>query len=689
MFCHICGNELPADAIFCNRCGRRVGMSATPPGIQSATQTTGGMSLPPDSAPPAYPEQHNLPTWPATSAPQTRPLWPTQPTTSPFLSNEPVNATPIPGAMIVPLPSASSPQLTPVPSQASMPSLNAMQRFLVRVFQPAMASNALFGVLLGGLIAAVVGALASWLLLVVAYAIGPHTVNYFGQSSQEGIDFALGIYPLHSPWRDSLQLFLVMHGVPFQEQTQSGAELYSYTFLAPLSGLLLFPALLLTFGGYLAACTDFQNRWQSSLLRGAAIAFPYTLLLLLMLTQVNGPVPPAQGASTSFTSTLSMSGGFVLIFGLLWGVLSGMLGASLKLAQGRWRTMLRHYFLLTRHPQVVGMLVGGLSAVGIGLALSLLVVFSFLAFSSYSVPLLSRLCYPGDWQYLLIWGLSQGPLHAANLYFFSFGAPITITNTFQGAYSCFYINNQHAVLTLRDTTLHFPSWLYAVLLLPVISLFYGGRASVAVSRVRGAGLAAVQGALIAIPFTVLMILLSLISTITATSTSSAISSGATFASSTQSAGAGAIDLILWALLSGAVLGALGGVYQVSNLRASVSNLLVRIGTAGSLPLRPLFRLLDRMTGQTRSFHRTHARSLFYGAFAMALLLVIAALIAGGSLIIFSQTISFQDNQRIRDILSVLLIALPGLLLLSSCVSALSTASIEENQQQGYVAVQPL
>jgi len=93
---------------------------------------------------------------------------------------------------------------------------------LVRVFQPAMASNALFGVLLGGLITAVVGALVSWLLLVVAYAIGPHAVNYFGQSSQEGIDFALGIYPLHSPWRDSLQLFLVMHGVPFQEQFQSG-----------------------------------------------------------------------------------------------------------------------------------------------------------------------------------------------------------------------------------------------------------------------------------------------------------------------------------------------------------------------------------------------------------------------------------------------------------------------------------
>lgn len=684
MFCHICGNELPADAVFCNRCGRRIGMTGGPPGMNV---TGGSQPFPPQSAPLASPEQQYLPTMPVSSPPQTRPLWSTQPTISPFLPGSPANVTPIPDSMIGF--SVSPSQQPQVPPQASLPPLNAMQRFLVRLFQPAMASNALFGVLLGSLIAAVLGALFSWLLLTVAHAVAPHAGSYFEQSSEGGIDLAFGIFPLYSPWRDSLQLFLVMHGVPFQTQYQGGTNLYEYTSVAALSGLLVVPALLLTFAGYIAACTDMQNRLQSCLLRGAAIAVPYTMLLLLMMTQVNGLIPPAPGTSPSGTETLSMNGGLVLIFGLLWGGLFGTLGASLKLAQGQWRNMIRRYFMLTPHPQVTGMIVGGLSAAGLGLSLSLLVVFSFLALSSYSVPLLlARLCYPGSWQYLLSWGLSQGPLHAADLYFFSFGVPITIINPSQQGFSCFYTTGTQTVLTLRDTTLHFPPWLYAVLLLPVISLFYGGRTSVAVSRVQGAGPAAIQGALIAVPFTVLMILLSLITTITNTSTSSTIGSNTGVTTYVQSAGASAIDIVLWALLAGAILGVLGGIYEVSSLRTSVSQLLTAIGSALSLPIRPVFLLLDELTGANRSSRRTRARSLLYGAFTVALLLTIIALIAGGSLITLSQTISFQENQRVRDILSMLLITLPGLLLLSSCVSALTEDGVEENHYQNRVMVQP-
>ena len=565
------------------------------------------------------------------------------------------------------------------------PPLNALQRFLVRVFQPAMASNALFGVLLGCILAAVFGALFSWLLLSVAHAIVPHAATYFSNNGEDGIDVALGIFPLHSPLRDSLQLFLVMHGVAQHTQFQSAAQSYSYNYssVAPLSGLLVIPALLLTLGGYIAACTDLQNRLQSSLLRGAAIAIPYTLLLFLMMTQVNGPVPPAAGSSSADTSVLSMDGVLLVVFGLLWGVLFGMLGASLKLARGQWRHMIREYLRFTRHPQIAGMIVGGLCAAGVGLALSLLFAFGFLAFSSYSSSvLLARLCYPGNWQYLLTWGVAQGPLHAANLYLFSFGTPITISNPTQQGYSCFYMNAPHTVLTIRDGSLHFQSWVYAVLLLPVISLFLGGRASVAVSRVRGVGPAAIQGALIAVPFTVLMMLLSLITTITYTSTNSSGSAAAT--SYVQSAGAGAIDVILWALLSGAVLGLLGGIYEESEIKLSVSKLFSTIGKALSFPVGPLYLLLDSLSGRPLSSPRTRARSLLYAAFVMALLLAIIALIVGGSLIAMSATLSFQNNQQARDIISVLLIVLPGLLLLSACVSALSADPMIDNQAQATV-----
>lgn len=336
--------------------------------------------------------------------------------------------------------------------------------------------------------------------------------------------------------------------------------------------------------------------------------------------------------------------------------------------------MIRQYLLHTRHPQVAGMIVGGLAAAGVGLGLALVFVSGFLAYSSYSTSILAtRLCFPGDWQYLLTWGLTQGPLHAANLYLFSFGSPITIINSGLQGNTCFYANSPHTVLSLQDSTLHFPPWVYVVLLLPAISLFLGGKASVAVSRVRGVGPAALQGALIAIPFTILMIMLSLISTITYNYTST--STNSTASNSLSSAGAGVADIILWALLSGAVFGLLGGIYEASSLKASGRKLLSSIGRALSLPARPLFLLFDKMSRQS-PWSRTRARSLLYGAFVVALLMVIVALIVGGSLMAMNQTVTFQDNLRARDVISMLLVILPGLLLLSACVSVLSAAPDE-------------
>src|SRR5205823_10199791 len=121
---------------------------------------------------------------------------------------------------------------------------------------------------------------------------------------------------------------------------------------------------------------------------------------------------------------------------------------------------------------------------------------------------------------------------------------------------CFYLNNTHTTLSLVDGTLHLPPWTYAFLALPVISLFLGGRVSAAIGRVRGIGPGAIQGALIALPFTVLMVLLSILSTITNTSSLNGSTASGPVNSYVQSAGAGAFELLLWALLSGAVLGAL-------------------------------------------------------------------------------------------------------------------------------------
>src|SRR5205085_861762 len=144
----------------------------------------------------------------------------------------------------------------------------------------------------------------------------------------------------------------------------------------------------------------------------------------------------------------------------------------------------------------------------------------------------------------------------------------------------------------------------------------------------------------------------------------------------QSAGAGAFGLLLWALLSGAVLGALGGMYQTSTVKAEVSRFL-------AFPLvllsKPGYSILDRLRGQTGISSRNQARTLLYSAFLCVLVLTIVAGIVGGSLIALNQIFTIDHNIHIRDSLSVILIALPGLLLICSCAAALCSDPVLEGQ----------
>lgn len=248
MFCLICGNRLPDDAMFCNACGRKVSNSS----VESQESIHGEPTATSLNSAPAYPpSEYYTPTIPARPSSFTMPPAPAQSTTP--LWSPTIAASPI-----------SSPVQWPTTPPVSLPPLNALQQFLVRIFQPAMASNALFGVALGSILAVIGGTFLSFLLVVVAHAIVPHGAMYFSNSSQDSIGVALGIYPLHSNWRDTLQLFLVMHGVAQHTTFLNTAQNYSYTnsSIAPLTGLLVIPAVLLTLGGYIAACTDLQIAYR-------------------------------------------------------------------------------------------------------------------------------------------------------------------------------------------------------------------------------------------------------------------------------------------------------------------------------------------------------------------------------------------------------------------------------------------
>lgn len=633
MFCAYCRHELPGDAVFCNRCGKQVQLSSAAvselatwsssehtPQVESNTTTVKDNTIFSEKMGPFLPLQETIQTPQTIQVPQT---------------------------------------------------LSTLQRFLVRVFQPALARNAIFGSIAGSIVAASASILTSWLILTIVHFIAAPTTQSaaFLPNNEVAIDNILGIVVSHAPLRDILQLFLVIHGVSIQTLYSTTSD----TITAPLHGFLIVPAVFLIIGGYIAASTDLHNQVQSSLVRGGAIALPYTLLLFILSRQVNGNIPTLANGPGAIPATLMVDTTSLLIFGLIWGVLFGLLGASLKVAHGQWRHLLRRYLTTHAHPRIAGMITGACYASALGLGLSFLTLCGFLAYTTFSIPLLAHnLCMTGDWQVLLAWGIAQGPLHAVNLFFFSFGAPITVHISQTGVGQCFYAALPRTALTLRDSNLHLAPWVYALLLIPAISLFMGGRISTALSRTQGSGAHALSGALIAVPFAIIMFFLTFISTITntitstlPTGTSSLFSTTAT-TPSVQSAGTGATDLLLWALLSGALFGALGGLYQGSVAKSWDKGILAFPTFIVEFLAMPVYLLLKLVSKQPISLLRTSTRSLLYSTFACAILLAIATTIVSSLLIANNQTITLQVNQHIRDSVSALLIVIPGVLLFSAC-----------------------
>src|ERR1700732_4114556 len=78
MFCRICGNKLPDDAVFCNACGRRVSTSSVEP---QESERGGPVATSLNSAPVLPPTEYYSPTMPARPGPLTTPLASAQPTT--------------------------------------------------------------------------------------------------------------------------------------------------------------------------------------------------------------------------------------------------------------------------------------------------------------------------------------------------------------------------------------------------------------------------------------------------------------------------------------------------------------------------------------------------------------------------------------------------------------------------------
>src|SRR5205085_3449288 len=213
--------------------------------------------------------------------------------------------------------------------------------------------------------------------------------------------------------------------------------------------------------------------------------------LIALAPQVNGNLPLFPGEPTTDVNTFTIDSTSLLLYGLIWGAIFGLLGATLKLGRGRWRHMVVQFLHTRPRPQIVGMLTGGLAASGLGILLSMLVLYGFLAFSAFSVPIFTQnLCNFGlgfaNWQYVTGWAIAQGPLHAVNLFFYSFGAPVNIVNPKN--LGCLYINSvtrsDHVRYSLLVGSPHLPNCTFVFLVHPVLGLFLCVRVSAAFVLVR-------------------------------------------------------------------------------------------------------------------------------------------------------------------------------------------------------------
>lgn len=752
MFCPQCGRETLSDGLFCNYCGTRL----PTPGRTSKEDVEDDKTVRVNTQPDASEAENKVSSQSAqatiiqaqspvedtptinttgpinTSSPQVTPA-PSQPLTSGTYPSHPSVPTtpggfssaypPVPQAQ-PPLqsnlnyfpPGAQSallPQMTsgvnyapsPYPAQPGAPTQprqpviivlperpNWAQKLNIRLFQPYLASNAIFGIILGALVSTLLGMFCFFCIVSLLSNAIPDNISRQYRSEaidtqkSNGGEFTAGnllqFLPLQSPFRDTAELFLISQNAQttLQDTFPGGSSgtvtTYTATTTSPFHGLLLLQALLLVLGGYIAASTDFRNTRGASLVRGMAIAIPYTVLLFLLATQVNGNIPLATSTSATqqSTSTFSVDSTTLLLYGLLWGAVFGLVGAAIKLGQGQMRHHLHRFLYTQRHPQLIGIITGGLSALLLGLSLALIFGYSLYSQINYyttnsSIPdmtFIGTSANPNTGPLQAVAVFVQGLTRAIGLLAYACGIPIIIQHSKGQGYFSAEPGSYQVWKQLGMGVLAHP-WAFALLLVPIVALFLGGRASVAISRVRGVGPGAIQGALIALPFTALLLLLTAINTnsITQFSTANIASTG------TISIGTQAGDVLLWGLVSGVLLGALGGAYQNSSLRSIISKVLGLLVKPVTLLFTPLYIFFDLLLGRPRQVKRSSAYVLLYTALIVAIVLGILSLFVGLMLVQQAQVLTREQSENFRNIMTLLLIALPGVLLISSAASALA------------------
>jgi hypothetical protein len=466
---------------------------------------------------------------------------------------------------------------------------------------------------------------------------------------------------------DLVKLFMIEQRVPLTVQVAasdaSGATANG-AFSLPLTGLLLAPAIALTVGGYISAASDYTRQPRYAIVRGALISPVYAVALAIMaLTSASTLQIPAGGATVSIS--VSADPLWAFLNGLLWGALFGALGGWVQVAGRRSLSAALTAARRSARPELYGAGMGALAAFALGVLgfMALAIALGALALVSQQAtitpnPLLSLATKGASGSAVVIFAVMALALPAgAILLALTTGASLSVA--LPGV-------NQLASQTFSFTSvgsqLHYPLWYSTALIIPFIALLTGGRVSARAAGATGAGRALVAGALMSLPFSVLLTLMAALSgfnvQVTALDTTQGVSAAIAI-----------LPTFFISLLAAAVVGALGGLSEVT------LPWLGKIPHWLALPLFPLSfllsLLLDLITGSPYGARRSLARLYFYDGVALTILLALAGVALDFVNSAPNPTLPFRTLAVLDSVAAALLVGLPLLFFAGSAITALS------------------
>ncbi len=572
MFCRRCGAQIPEASTFCTRCGAPLVFTGAPTVAGSSAPTLPGEQFTP---PPAW--QGPPPTW--QGAPPPPPSgWAYPGGPAPY-TPPPPSRPPLWDRLFGPRPQPG----TPLNHQ------NRAQRLLFSRLQPSVASSPWLGAIIGSLFAFVLA-----LLLSAAFSLtlGPTldrsafgtlntSLNSSGLPSSNSLSFYTN--PLMLLAYAHRSAFIVKVALNTSSSSLPGLNLnVSGSVSPPLTLLLLFPAIGLIFGGYLAASTNYTGRRLFSVTRGASIALIYALLVLIV-SLVASTSTTIGDNSTSASLSINPEGLSAFLNALLWGLIFGTLGGYLhsrslpRAAPARPRSRLA--------ARIQGALKGTGIALAIHFALCLIVVFGLYILAQLGGPALRAQGSPAS---LSVPSTSTGSsrgncsidlqqpnapsttpttpavlsndlathvnftLESPTIAFWvmslSMGAPLALTSSGLGSSAAGSIG-----LFASDCG---PSGagaiFYFLLLLPAATTFVGGWFAARAAQARTAGEAAGVGLLMTAAITLLLLVITFFASLSLSITALGIGANVSLGPSIG-------GLLLAGLLFGAVLGMLGSV----------------------------------------------------------------------------------------------------------------------------------